>query len=190
MMVSAGERPRIGRIELRRQEIASRRAECVDNRAHARFVAIANRHQFAEARRSSHRVARRRSLGQRPEYGLGYGAAVIAESAQHFVGVGIERAAESADALVIGEREHDRRVGRVVPGARPHAVEAVLQQRQLIGAASEAIELIARAAVVPRRERGEIVEQPVGQLVLDLEAADRGRPDDGAAALLAASCAE
>ena len=72
---------------------------------------------------------------------------------QNLVGVRIERAAQSADPLVIGKREHDGAIVRLGLCAHEHAVEAILQQRKLVGAANEAvIALLATALGRPRRD--------------------------------------
>ena len=60
-----------------------------------------------------------------------------------------------------------------------------MQQRELVRPPHQPVELVAAVAVVPRREIGEVVEQPVDQCRLDLDVADLGRPDDRFAAMLA-----
>ena len=80
---------------------------------------------------------------------------------------------QSADGCIVGERNVMCWLLDTLAGPKPHPVERVLQERELIGAPRRC----GRAGRCRRcpsqgREVGEVVEQPVDQCRLDIEFAD------------------
>ena len=126
-----------------------------------------------------------RAGGQRAEHPFGDLRALLAEVVEDLVRVGVERAAQALDRDVVFDGQVDARAGGAVVRPLPHAVERVLQQRQLVRPPHQPVELVAAVLIVPRREIGEVVEQPVDQRRLDIDVADLGRPADRLAAILA-----
>ena len=169
-----------------REEVDAGRTEGVD---HGQRPHRAARPRVPPARRSGSGAAPRRRRVLPVTSARNTGSIDVGIFRRHrrgdLVGVAVERTAEPARRLVVGEREDD--VGLVPrPRPLPQQVEHMLHQRQLVGAAAEAALLVVAAAGLPRREVGEVVEELVDEAVLDPEAADLGRPDDRLAALVAA----
>jgi hypothetical protein len=88
-----------------------------------------------------------------------------------------KRAVQPAERLVISERERDSSIAPC-HGKRPQPVQHMLHQRELIGSPDEPLQLIVRAILLPRCERGEVVQEAVDERRFEGEAADRRRADD------------
>ena len=99
--IGVGRELRIVRIEFGHQEVDAGRAERVDHRAHAGFVAAAGRDQVVEAGRPAHRVGEGRARGQRAEHPFGDLRALLAEIVEDLVGMRVERAAQALDGDVV-----------------------------------------------------------------------------------------
>ena len=76
------ERFRMVGIELRRKEVAARRAECVGDGADVGLIPVANLDELTKSRRSAHRLGDGRAVCQRTKYALGDGPTFSAERRQ------------------------------------------------------------------------------------------------------------
>ena len=140
--IGVGRERRIARVEFRHQEVDARSPERVDHGAHAGLVAAAGLDQLVEAGRTAHRVGDGRAGGQRAEHPFGHLRALLAEIVEDLVRMRVERAAEPADGVVVVDGQVDLLTGIALVRPLPHAVERVLQQRQLVGAPHQPVELV------------------------------------------------
>ena len=184
------ERLRIGGVELWGEKIDASFAKRVDHGADRRLVSAGQFDQFAEWPRPPNRLCDGCPRDKAAEHRLDDALRrLILQILEQLIGVLVERTAQSADRLVVSEPQHKwSPVGAgtsPLARAQPHAVERVLQERQLIGAASLLVEFVGASAIVPGGEACEVVEQLIDQRLVGLDAANVGGSDDRHAALLA-----
>ena len=175
----------------RHQEIPPRRAEGLDDLAHCDLVAAGDLDQLAELRRPAHGFGEARSRGQRAEDGDGDLADAPASSSSRISRPCAASAPLQPAQLIV--------VGKLSTTAPPSARCAAATDHRRFSTCCISGSWSARRTrrsswcpVSPSSQGakdGEVVQEAVDQRRLDVEPADRGRPDDRLAHLRRASCA-